>query len=518
MERVIMQGNETEEENIAGRSRRKGSGSGSPEESGKAWKTQPKTGKQILRKRIIIFSILEVIVLAGIFTFAYFSRMMHKIQRPDFAVQNVENKDLSDASLKRMQGYWNIAAFGVDSRNSSVGRGNNSDVIMVISINQSTGEVRIVSVFRDSYMGLGNGQYNKINQAYAIGGPELAVKALNQDLDLNITDFITFNWKAVVTGINILGGVDVNLSKAEFYYINSYITETVKVTEIGSHQLEHDGPNHLDGVQAVAYARLRYMDNDYARTERQRKIIQLAYEKAKKADPATLSSLAGNMLSMVATNLTWQDVMNAASNVSTYHIGETGGFPFARGESNMGKKGACVIPQTLETNVTDLHKFLFDDEDYQCSEAVKLISKRIADDTGMYKKGTNVDHVNTDGGYIPKATRTTPAAQTAAKETTQHKSTAASTTAAASSTAAKSTSTSAKAATSVTGKAGGPGVSATTAKAASGASNAQGKSSAATAAPGGAAKSTTAAKSGSQSGTSPGSNSGSIPTAEAVPR
>lgn len=351
-------------------------------------------------------AVLEAAVLFGIFSYAYVRKMANKIQRPDFAAANVENKELTAENIQKMKGYWNIAAFGVDARDQSLGRGNNSDVIMVISINQETGEVRICSVFRDSYLTLGNGQYNKINQAYAIGGPEQAVKALNQNLDLNITDYITFNWKAVATGINILGGVDINLSKAEFYYINSYITETVNVTKIGSTQLEHDGMNHLDGVQAVAYARLRYMDNDYARTERQRKVVELAYEKAKKADPATISSLAGNILSMVATNLTWQDVMNAAGNVTKYHIGQTGGFPFARGESNMGKKGACVIPQTLESNVRDLHKLLFDDDDYQCSDLVKRISERIASDTGMYKEGAYIDHVDTNSGYIPKSYKT----------------------------------------------------------------------------------------------------------------
>jgi len=249
----------------------------------------PKASKTIHIRRIIIFSVLEVLVLFGIFAYAYAKKLTNEIQRPDFAVKNVENSELTAESLQKMKGYWNIAAFGVDARDSSLGKGNNSDVIMIVSINQETGEIRIVSVFRDTYLSLANGTYNKINQAYAVGGPELAVKALNQNLDLNITDYVTFNWKAVATGINILGGVDVDISKAEFYYINSYITETVKVTKIGSVQLEHAGMNHLDGVQAVAYARLRYMDNDYARTERQRKIIGLCYEKAKKADANTLS-------------------------------------------------------------------------------------------------------------------------------------------------------------------------------------------------------------------------------------
>ena len=108
-----------------------------------------------------------------------------------------------------------------------------------------------------------------------------AVKALNKNLGLNITQYATFNWKAVADAINILGGVDVELSDAEFSWINAFITETVKETGIGSHQLTHAGNVHLDGIQAVAYGRIRYSDTDYARTERQRIILQKAFDKAK---------------------------------------------------------------------------------------------------------------------------------------------------------------------------------------------------------------------------------------------
>ena len=391
-----------------GRSRRKGasaSGTGAAGFSGsgeKAWKTDStgsgekawKTGKnprknssltKIRIRRLIVFAILEVFVLAGIFAYAYVLKQYNKIQRPDFEASKVENTVLSSEEIQKMKGYWNIAAFGVDSRDSSVGRGNNSDVIIIVSINRENGEIRMCSVFRDSYLSLSNGSYSKINAAYAIGGPEQAVRALNQNLDLNITDYATFNWKAVATGIDILGGVDIDLTDAEFKYINSYITETVKATGIGSVQLTHAGQNHLDGVQAVAYARLRYMDDDYTRTARQRKIIELCYQKARQADVQTLSDLAGNMLSMVATSLTWEDGMSLAAQIRNYTIAGTMGFPEQRKESNMGPKGACVLPNTLKSNVRNLHAFLFGDEEYEVSSQVRDIDNRIATDEANYK-------------------------------------------------------------------------------------------------------------------------------------
>ena len=153
---------------------------------------------------------------------------------------------------------------------------------MICNINKATGEIQLVSVFRDTYLKISpDGEYHKINEL-TLRRSKSAVNALEENLDLQIDSYATFNWKAVADAINILGGIDLELSKAEFYYINSFITETVKATGVASKHLTHAGMNHLDGVQAVAYGRLRLMDTDFARTERQRKVIELAFEKAKK--------------------------------------------------------------------------------------------------------------------------------------------------------------------------------------------------------------------------------------------
>ena len=189
----------------------------------------------------------------------------------------------------------------------------------------------------------------------------------------------------------MLGGVDVDITKAEFRYINSFITETVQKTGVPSVHLKSAGMNHLDGVQAVAYARLRKMDTDYQRTERQRLVIQKSFDKAKKADLGLLNRILLMEVEQVGTNLTFGDFTELLLDMGKYHIGETGGFPFSKGDMKMGKKGDCVIPQTLTSNVTELHKFLFDKQDYQPSEMVKKISAKIAADSGMYKNGQDAD-------------------------------------------------------------------------------------------------------------------------------
>jgi len=343
--------------------------------------------------------IAEVFVLGVIFAYAYALKQYSKIQRPDYNVEQVLNTDLSEKKLAEMRGYRNIAVFGVDSRDSSVGRGNRSDVIIICSIDQSNGEIKLVSVYRDTYLDVGKNSFQKATHAYSYGGPARAVKMLNDSLDLNITDYITFNWKAVATAVNILGGVDIDITPAEFKYINSYITETVKGTGIGSVQLKAPGMQHLDGVQAVAYARLRYMDTDYQRTERQRKVVELAFEKAKKADPKTLNDLLGNVLSMVATNLTWQVGLDVINDIGKYKLVDTQGFPFKKDDMTKGTKGFIVVPIDLESNVVQLHSYLFKDENYEASAKVKAYSERISEDTGFYKDGDKVKRVKTNDGY-----------------------------------------------------------------------------------------------------------------------
>ncbi|MBQ1423253.1 MAG: LCP family protein, partial [Lachnospiraceae bacterium] len=174
-------------------------------------------------------------------------------------------------------GYYTVAVFGVDSRNGSVGKEVLSDVNVLARFDMASGEIRLVSLYRDTYSQISeDGTFHKLNEAYFRGGPEQAVWAVEHNTDVKVDDYATFNWKAIADAINILGGIDLEISDSEFRYINAYITETVNSTGVGSYQLEHAGMNHLDGVQAVAYARLRLMDTDFNRTERQRKVVKLA--------------------------------------------------------------------------------------------------------------------------------------------------------------------------------------------------------------------------------------------------
>ena len=364
-------------------------------------------GFQMDRRKKIFLIVGGVILALILFIAAAYVYVNHKLfgnmASVDFDEKKVENLDLSEEQLAQMKGHWMIACFGVDSREKggemNVGKGANADVNMICSVDLESGEIKLVSVFRDTYLNISDkNTYNKINAAYAIGGPEQAVAALNKNLDLNITQYATFNWKAVADAINILGGVDIELSENERSWINAYITETVKETGIGSHQIQKAGLVHMDGVQAVAYGRIRYGDTDYARTERQRIVLQAAFDKVKTADWATVNNVIQTVMPQLATNIDMADLIPLARQLANFHIGDTKGFPMARGEANVGKNGDCVIPQTLVSNVSELHQFLFGTENYQPSSKVQSYSTHISEATGMYKEGKSIDHVPVDQG------------------------------------------------------------------------------------------------------------------------
>ena len=295
--------------------------------------------------------------------------------------------------------YWTIAVFGVDSRDGNLGAGALSDVIMLASINRRTGDVNLTSVYRDTYLQIDDdGNYHKINEAYFKGGYEQAIDALNRNFQLDIDDYVTFNWKAVAEGITMLGGIDLDISDSEFAYINAFITETVNSTGLGSVQLEHSGMNHLDGVQAVAYGRLRLMDTDFNRTARQRKVLELALEKAKSANKKTLVATAMTVMSEIKTSIGADDILDLAQHAKDYNLAAAVGFPFSRDTTYVGKM-SVVVPATLATNVIQLHPFLYGDDaaGFALNDTVKSISEHIQNKTGVGEL-SNADIPKIGGG------------------------------------------------------------------------------------------------------------------------
>jgi LCP family protein required for cell wall assembly len=299
------------------------------------------------------------------------------------------NDTVKEAEETTMKGYRNIALFGVDSTTGALTKNTRSDTIMIASINQDTGDCKLVSVYRDTYLNLSNDSYNKCNAAYAKGGPEQAINMLNMNLDLNITDFVTVGFAGLTDTIDALGGVYIDVDDAEISHLNNYqlcIAEDLKrsytpVTSTG-YQL-------LDGLQATGYCRIRYTaGDDFKRAERQREVLSAVADQAKKASLTTLTETANSVFSEVYTSLDLSEIVELLGDIGSYNISETAGFPeeSMRATGTIGSKGSCVIPTNLEENVKWLHEFLFDADDYEPSDTVKTCSEKIYEDTNGYLK------------------------------------------------------------------------------------------------------------------------------------
>ena len=336
---------------------------------------QRRSGKQ--KGQLIPWLLLLLVAALGFFCV----RSIRKPKNPAASPEQ-ESKAAEEAALPE-DGFYTVAVFGVDSRDGSTDKGALSDVNMIGALNWKTGELRLVSVYRDTLVRISEkGQLHKFNEAYFKGGSEQALWAMKQNLDIVPDDFVTFNWKTVIDSINILGGIDIELTGAEFFYINAFITETVEATGIGSVHLKKAGMNHLDGVQAVAYARLRLMDTDFQRTERQRKVVKLLVEKLKKADLATRIQLVTCVLPETKTSVSVNDLLPLARHIKKFHLGETCGFPYELKTTYVNKMDV-VVPVTLESNVKQLHEFLYDDKNYKPAKSVQEINSAIIKKTGL---------------------------------------------------------------------------------------------------------------------------------------
>lgn len=364
-----------------------GSKSSGKKTSGKKMSKKEQAKKQ--RRRIIIF-VVEIIVLIIAVFFLYGVMSGTKSGKVDLKESDIIiNDTVKEAQETTMKGYRNIALFGVDSTTGALTKNTRSDTIMIASINQDTGECKLVSVYRDTYLNLSNDSYNKCNSAYAKGGPEQAISMLNMNLDLNITDFVTVGFAGLTDTIDALGGVYIDVDDAEINHLNNYqlcIAEDLKrsytpVTSTG-YQL-------LDGLQATGYCRIRYTaGDDFKRAERQREVLSAVADQAKKASLPKLTETANAVFSEVYTSLDLSEIVEMLGNVNTYYISETAGFPTEdmRTTGTIGSKGSCVIPTNLEENVKWLHEFLFDDSNYEPSAAVQKCSEQIYQDTNGYLK------------------------------------------------------------------------------------------------------------------------------------
>lgn len=349
------------------------------EQQGRGRKKKHRIRNFIITLLVLLFLVIPILAIAA--------RMIGITQ--GVSTQDIK-KLLSDEVKKSqetgaMAGYTNIALFGLDSTQQSLDSGNNrTDVMIIASINNKTGDTKLVSLYRDTYLDVGDGNYQKANAAYAFGGPEQAIKMINKNLDLNITDYVTVGFEGVTDLVDEVGGVEIDVQSDEIEHLNNY--QSTMATELGKEYVPVTAPGvqTLNGLQATAYCRIRYTDGgDFKRTERQKEVLSKAFEKLKKSGPVTMIKAANSLSSEVRTSLNPAEIASLALKAMRFNISETNGFPNDqyRAVGYIGDQ-SCVIPVHLTDNVVWLHQYLFNDSAYQVSSTVQEISDQVSAKSG----------------------------------------------------------------------------------------------------------------------------------------
>ena len=395
-----------------GRPGANGSGApGRPPRRGAKQNLTPQQAAKKKKKKIILFvaEICLLLLLVGIACVAWpVLNQAQKIRvvdiKEDDVIMNEEVKQSLESGDSKLHNYRNIALFGVDSRSGELDKNTRTDTIMIASINLDTKEVRLVSVMRDTWLNMSTDTYNKANAAYAKGGPKQAISMLNMNLDMDITDFVTIGFDGLIDVIDAVGGVEIDVKEAEIVHLNSY-----QISMIGKEDgtlnaagepnyvatagvdyvpVKTAGLQKLNGLQATAYARIRYVGDDFERTSRQRTVLTKVAKKAMTLNPATLNKIAEAVFPKIATSLDISEVLSLLSGIASYSVGETANFPFD-GYVQTGRvgKASVVIPVDLTKNVSVLHEFLFDESGYDPSDTVKQCSQKIVSDTGVSYSG-----------------------------------------------------------------------------------------------------------------------------------
>ncbi len=265
-------------------------------------KRRKKKKNKLLKAAIIILVVAFVAI--GAF-WAYAMSLLNKVEKSP-----LEAKEPGELNIttNEYDGVKNIALLGIDTRTDNTsGR---SDAVIVLTIDKKRDKIKLTSIARDSYVKIdGHGQ-DKLTHAYAYGKSTLAVKTLNKNFDLEITDYVTVNFFEFSRMIDYIGGVEIEVTKKEANHINSYIIPRLKKTGLKCKKITKTGKQRLDGVQALCYARIRKIDGDVERGNRQKKVLEAMFKQVKKMNVTKLPKVVEMVLSECQTSLSNNDIMS----------------------------------------------------------------------------------------------------------------------------------------------------------------------------------------------------------------
>lgn len=280
--------------------------------------------KQKKRRKIgtIIFIIILLIIIASGITVGGFiagklgNLNVQEIDTSDLAVNNELYNEVSDIlSKSEFNDIITIALFGTDSRDSSNMSAGRSDTIIVASINPKFKTIKLISIPRDTYVSVPGHGKTKINHAYAYGGEALAIKTINENFGLSITEYATIDFSGLIHIINDIGGIEINITKSEMEYINSHVHESYKLTGKATKKLTTYGNVTLTGEQALTHSRNRTVGNDFERAGRQREVLEAIMNKIAKMGTSKILDMSDTLLKEIKTNINVMDYVGALTDV-----------------------------------------------------------------------------------------------------------------------------------------------------------------------------------------------------------
>ncbi len=310
-----------------------------------------------------------------------------------FAITGNLNRDLNGVNLSKYgisseaaavakdHRIVNVLVFGVDGRDDV--DGDRSDSTMIASADFEHGNIKISSLMRDTYVYIDSeDDFDKLNAAYSIGGAEAAMKAVNTNFDMAITDYVSVDFTCMIAMVNAVGGVSVDIgSEDEMYWVNQYIMDVnEKQPDTNSEFLTSTGTQVLDGNQALAYCRVRYVGNgDFDRTQRQRTVFEQVINKALALNPVAQYSLLQRVMPYVQTSLSFNEILKYAGNAMLMrdHTILQQQVPDAQYVETGDLGGTSyVFPITLVDNIKVLYQFIYETA-YTPSDTAQEISNTI---------------------------------------------------------------------------------------------------------------------------------------------
>lgn len=300
------------------------------------------------KKKILIYSIttiLAIIFIVVVGGYIYINKTLDKVESIEVNTDNIGIKTETKEEFKEIK---NIALLGIDSRDDDlVGR---SDSIMILTLDSVHNKIKLTSIMRDSYVNIDGHGMDKINHAYAFGGAELALKTLNENFDLNISEVMVVNFSSLVNIIDKIGGVNIDITDEEVSHISG---------------ISSPGEHLLNGNQALAYSRIRYATGgDYKRTERQRTVINAIFNKLKNTSLTEYPQLVNEFLPYIQTNMSKSALLGLGTEFSGLAMKGLEQDRFPRDQQAEGQmiNGTYYLTFDIENVKTSMKDYIFNDK------------------------------------------------------------------------------------------------------------------------------------------------------------